>query len=222
MNKKNIFVIVAAAMYSLGCAMPQTSMAQECVGAKPEFKLKVKRNTIQITPDNKPLSISPDEFADRQATFQIKVIDNGGGGFTVEPGDVVVTQVFTKTVGNVPEICTTELHFTEAEFTNELDANCVEVTIESQDDEVPDDEQICFDVMVKNVGTIDPRAQVTDEDSRRDLLPAMQSRIEEIDELRMDDDQKSTFRPLFDAYFIERFGLTEAEARRYADEYAEY
>ena len=196
-----------------------------CNGNKPELVIRINDHKLVVAPGRAPLSIPPSEFQNQLATFHVKVRaakdKDGNDYYQLQPGQVHLRQVLVKEATNgVAQHCgTNNLFFTEPEFDNSSDVNCIAVQIKG-DGNI--DDEICFDVIVDGVGTMDPRARVNDEDMRLALRPTIREKLDAVDELRelsVSGDGQQALSPMIEEFFGDYFGMTVAEARQFLEDY---
>ena len=82
------------------------------------------------------------------------------GGYTLRDGQVHVRQVSVKEANGAPLECSDELEFEQAEYTNTGDDNIVVIVVGEGS---ALGEMICYEIIVDDVGMLDPRAEVDDQ-----------------------------------------------------------
>lgn len=207
----SLATLLAAAL-SLGT----TQAFAACPANIKKLGIKIHENKLVVTP-RKPFNIKPNLFQNGKATIYADVIGLGSNpAYVVKQGQVHVQQRLVKNVNGVDTLCGTSLHFTEPEFTNDPDIDCVTIEIEG---DPTDGNEICFDVIVDGIGVMDPRARVTDENALLGSRAEIQAAIDSIDELRNAEGGPREPNPIYDDYLDDLFGITEAEARAFLEEY---
>ena len=151
--------------------------------------------------------------------FPIKLITPG---YSLRDGQVHVRQAAMKEVGGVGIGCSDNLEFEEPEYTNtgEDDIVVTVVTADGKSSSIGD--FICYDIVVDDVGTIDPRAEV------EDLTIFRLNLAKEIGELRAAYNLlvnsglgDSLTGVSLEGFIEESYGLTEEETHQLIKEYRE-
>lgn len=212
---KAITRIISSALFVAltGLVVPEEAGAQRRCSSDKDFKLRIRDYSLRLSPENRLKCLAVQDYNDFEKTFRIELIPKGE--YELRMDSVHVREVDTKFDGADAVECSDNLSFKDPEYSNNDRINYVEVTIVGEDAEKGD--AICFDIEVDGVGTLDPRAQVTDEDALlgnrvleiRELFDVYEFLLQE--ELAEPGPEKA-----FDEYFMDRYEITEDDARNLA------
>ncbi len=191
-----------------------TSEAQQCKSEK--VTLKINEHALWLKPDGLPKCLFVSDFADVNVTFSIGLKTQGP--YQLRDGQVHVRQVPIKVVGNVELPCGEELEFAAAEYTN-VGENDIIVNVVGTN--VPEGDVICYEIVVDDVGTIDPRARVEQGIAMQVNFAELSAIINAHDVLAESALGDTVPSGALDAYTQESYGMTEAQAREAVQKYRE-
>lgn len=182
-------------------------------------RVKINPHGIWVKPDGGPKCMNVPDPAAVNFEFPIKL---NTPGYSLRDGQVHVRQAAMKEVGGVGIGCSDNLEFEEPEYTNtgEDDIVVTVVTADGKSSSIGD--FICYDIIVDDVGTIDPRAEV------EDLTIFRLNLAKEIGELRAAYNLlvnsglgDSLTGVSLEGFIEESYGLTEEETHQLIKEYRE-
>ncbi|MEO0579713.1 MAG: hypothetical protein AAFZ58_13585, partial [Pseudomonadota bacterium] len=132
------------------------------------------------------------------------------GPYELRSGQVHVRNAVAKEIDGVAINCGQELEL-EDEYTN-VDEDPILITVVGTN--VPADDVVCFEIVVDDIGMLDPRARVVDEDALRGILDdRIRELVEAYDLLAESDLGVALLTDTLDSFLIENFDITEAKAR---------
>lgn len=158
--KNVIFPVVSALLLMTGALLPTGDAYAACHTGK--VHLTINRHGLWVKPDGEPKCLGVADPSDVEVQFSIKL--NTPGTYELRDGQVHVRQAIAKEEDGVSLPCSTDLSFEDNEYTNTGEDDIV-VTVLGEDVSIGD--VICYEIVVDDIGMLDPRAEVDDQDAVR-------------------------------------------------------
>lgn len=208
MNKHLILsltVLIVAAGFTL---TPQTAFSN-CENGN--LKLKAWKRGLKLTPAKGPKCLFVNDLANVNTSFTIDL--DPRGNLSLVDNDVTVIQV-----DNKPGGCGSNL-ILGGDLTNTSEDTMV-ITVKGTN--VAENETVCFDISVKDIGMLDPRARVRDQ-GRSFREAEVASEIDELlraHEVLIDSDLGGSLEgQSLDLFLQQTYDMTEQQARAFVAEY---
>ncbi len=175
---------------------------------KEKVKLTVNEHGLWLKPDGGKCMPVADP-ADFSFTFAIEL--KTPGAYSLRDGQVHVRQAVAKEVNGVPVDCSSDLEFEESEYTNTGEDD-IEVTVVGEGSAIGD--SICYEIVVDDIGILDPRATVEDQVSMMGNLAAeLKALLGAFDVLVNSGLGDSLTGVSVDEFLQDNYDMTEDEAR---------
>ena len=140
------------------------------------------------------------------------------GPYQLRDGQVHVRQVPIMVVDGVEMPCGEELEFAEDEYTN---VGQIDIVVDVVGADIPEDDVICYEIVVDDIGTLDPRARVEQGNALQVNYAELSAIIGAYDVLAESALGDALPSGTLDAYTQENYGMTEARARAEVRRYRE-
>lgn len=132
-----------------------------------QVNVRINEHGIWMKPDGGPKCLFVSDLSDVNVSFTIKL--KTPGAYALRDGQVHIRQAIEKEENGTAIGCSSDLEFEESEYTN-VGENDIEVTVIGED--ISEGEFICYEIVVDDIGMLDPRAEVEDQDALRGHLGA--------------------------------------------------
>lgn len=172
------------------------------------MKLKIWKRGLKLTPANGPKCLYVADLKDVDTQFTIKLRPRR---VTLENGDVTLTQVSNKTSG-----CGSNL--TLGGHLSNSGNNDMVVTVKGND--VEDNETVCFEIDVKDIGMLDPRARVREQSLSSKNIALELNELLGAHDILIDSDLGAALAGVsLDEFLRDAFDMNEIEARNFIQKY---
>lgn len=210
MNNKLVLSLTALILASVFTLAPQSAYGKNCSDEK--VKLTIKKHLLKLIPSKKPICLNVTSVGKIDSSFTIEF---KRGSIPLEDGQVTVKQVYDKRAG-CADAGTLTLG---GKLTNSGNQT---MTILVTGDDVDDNDTVCFDIDVRDIGMIDPRARVVRNNSISMVVIAEEEMSALINayELLLDSDIGATLAVLsYEEILQNDFEISEEEAIEFVRQY---
>jgi hypothetical protein len=187
--------------------LSENASAQQCSSEK--VNVKIHKHSIMVKPDGAPKCLYSPNLTNVDVEFPIRL--RTPGSYALRDGQVHVRQVEVKEVDGSEIECGTDLQFFEDEYTNTGETDIV-VRVVGTD--VPEDATLCYEIVVEDIGTIDPRARVKESFALNGNYQAELARLIGAYDILVDSNMGDSLSgQSLDDFIQDNYDMTEAEAR---------
>ncbi len=206
--KKARFLVAMLLPVLAGVLMTTQDALAACKSEK--VKLSVNEYGLWLKPDGGAKCLPVADPAAVSVSFPIEL--KTPGSYALRDGQVHVRQALAKEIDGAAIDCSDNLEFEETEYTNTGEDDII-VTVVGTDSAFG--EYICYEIVVDDIGMLDPRAEVDDQFTLRGDLAVELADLIGAFELLIESGLGDPLTGVSLGDFIEaNYGMTEEEARR--------
>jgi len=213
--KKAKFLVAVVLPVLAGMLITTEDVHAACKAEK--VKVQITPHGINMTPDDGPKCLFVNDLANVDVSFPIDL--KTPGSYELRDGQVHVRRVAIKEAHGASIGCSSNLEFEQSVYTNVGEDDIV-VRVLGED--IAEDEFICYEIVVDDIGMLDPRAEVEDQDALLGHIGGELAELIDAYNLLVGSGLGSSLTSVSLGDFIEsNYGMTEAEAYQLIDDYRE-
>ena len=172
-------------------------------------KLKVNEHGLWLKPDGLPKCLYVDDLAAVDVTFAIDL--STPGSYSLANGQVIVRNAPIKIKNGVEVECSSDLSL-DGDFTNTGEQDILVRVIGT---DIDPGAIVCYEIVVEEIGMIDPRAEIIDQGALRTNLAAeLTDLIAAYDLITQSGLGDALLGTSLDDFLEDSYGLSEADARQ--------